>query len=79
MPVYEYACADCEATFARLRPMSQADATIACAECGGSHTSRAISLFSARSRGSDGAARRISGTDGGCGSCVKTSCAGCSH
>jgi len=79
MPVYEYVCADCHSTFARLRSMSQANAPTPCTECGGSHTSRAISLFSAVSRGSNGESRGVSGSGGGCGTCVKTSCAGCSH
>lgn len=79
MPVYEYVCADCQRTFARLRPMSKADVPLPCAECGGSHTKRAISLFAAVSRGSNGESTPVSGTGGGCGSCVKSSCAGCSH
>lgn len=79
MPVYEYVCADCQTTFATLRPMSQADAPAPCSACGGGHTSRAISLFSAISRGSNRESRRVSGTGGGCGSCAKTSCTGCSH
>ena len=79
MPVYEYVCADCESTFSKLRPMSQSDAPTACTSCGGSHTSRAISLFAAVSRGSNGESRSVSGAGGGCSSCAKTSCAGCSH
>ncbi|MEJ2211019.1 MAG: zinc ribbon domain-containing protein [Anaerolineae bacterium] len=79
MPVYEYVCADCNSTFAKLRSMSQSDAPAPCPECGGGHTSRAISLFSAVSRGSNGESRGVNGAGGSCGSCAKTTCAGCSH
>lgn len=79
MPLYEYRCAECHTTFAKLRPMSQADAPAPCAACGSSATSRAISLFSAISKSRDGGTRAVSGTGGGCASCGGGSCASCSH
>jgi len=79
MPLYEYRCADCHALFEKLRPMSQADAPIVCAKCGSCATVRAISLFSAISKGRDGGSKRVSGTGGGCGSCGGGSCATCGH
>jgi putative FmdB family regulatory protein len=80
MPLYEYDCADCGTTFEKLRPMSKAGSPAVCSHCGSAHTSRAISLFTAISRGdSAGASRAISGTGGGCASCAATSCATCSH
>jgi putative FmdB family regulatory protein len=79
MPLYEYVCADCGLKFEKLRPMSQMNEPIACVQCGSSQTCRAISLFSAISKGSDGGSRTISGTGGGCASCAGTSCATCGH
>jgi putative FmdB family regulatory protein len=75
MPLYEYYCADCEIKFEALRKMSQADAPIACVRCKGMNTSRAISLFSAVSKGS-GESRSL-GSNSGCASCSATSCATC--
>jgi putative FmdB family regulatory protein len=79
MPIYEYECAHCKATFEKLRPMSQANAPAACTHCGSTNTTRALSLFSAISKGSNGGSRAVSGTGGGCASCGGTSCSTCSH
>ncbi len=79
MPLYEYRCADCDTLFEKLRPMSKADAPVACAHCGSSNTRRAISLFSAISKGSNGETRAVRGTGGSCASCAATSCSTCSH
>jgi putative FmdB family regulatory protein len=51
MPIYEYFCADCHTKFNALRPMSQADAPIACDQCEGEHTARVLSVFIAVSGG----------------------------
>jgi putative FmdB family regulatory protein len=73
MPVYEYACLDCQHTFDALRSMSQADDPIACPDCGKEHTSRMISLFAAHSDG-----KVVAGGDApDCGTCSASSCAGC--
>jgi putative FmdB family regulatory protein len=79
MPIYEYHCADCQVTFERLRPMSKADASTSCSSCGSSHTSRAISLFAAISKSSNGETRSVAGTGHGCASCGTRQCATCSH
>ncbi len=79
MPVYEYHCADCDQDFVKLRPMSQASAPALCVHCGSEHTIRAISLFSAVSKSSNGGTQAVSGTGGSCASCVGTSCATCNH
>jgi len=79
MPIYEYRCAECQSTFEKLRPMSKADMSALCTHCGSSQTSRAISLFSAISKGGNGESRAISGAGGGCGSCAGTQCATCSN
>lgn len=81
MPLYEYNCADCDTTFEKLRTMSKANDPAVCAQCGSADTSRAISLFSAISKGSNGVNRAISGSGGGCGSCTHSGghCTTCSH
>jgi len=79
MPIYEYRCVDCGITFDKMRPMSQADAPAVCSGCGSERTCRAISLFSAISKGSDGASRTVKGTGSGCATCGASSCSHCSH
>jgi putative FmdB family regulatory protein len=79
MPIYEYECANCHATFEKLRPMSQANAPAACSQCGSTDTSRAISLFSAISKGGNGDSRAVSGTGGGCATCGTHNCGSCGH
>src|SRR3989304_9773978 len=64
MPIYEYVCLDCHKQFNELRPMSDADAPIACLDCEGEHTSRTISVFFAQSGG-----RVVAGGSSGCASC----------
>jgi len=79
MPIYEYCCAECHTTFEKLRPMSKAETQAICTHCGSADTSRAISLFSAISKGGNGETRAVSGTGPSCASCSATSCATCSH
>jgi putative FmdB family regulatory protein len=82
MPVYEYQCQDCDKRFEVLRPMSQIDAPIACPRCNGLNARRAISVFAAISRGSDGGSRMVASSTpsgGGCGGCAGGNCAGCGH
>jgi len=78
MPIYEYVCGECQKKFSQLRPMSKADLPAPCA-CGSSNTTRAISMFSAISRGGNGEAHQVRGTGGGCGSCGGGHCGSCSH
>ena len=79
MPIYEYKCADCGATFQALRKMSQADQPIACPKCGSDHTDRALSLFAAFSRSSSGAMASVSGGGSACSGCSSHNCASCKH
>jgi len=75
MPIYEYTCEDCEKVFEELRSMSQADAPIKCAICGGTHTRRKLSVFFAESGG-----KAVSGmSEHSCDSCAGGSCASCGH
>jgi len=78
MPLYEYSCRDCHVTFDALRPMSQADEPIECAQCHGSNTARAISLFAAHTVDALGSSQAIAGGGGGCASCGSPSaCSTC--
>jgi len=79
MPIYEYICGKCRKKFSQLRPMSKADSPIACGDCGSNDTKRAISLFSAISRGGNGESHAVKGSGGGCGSCAGGHCGTCSH
>ena len=79
MPIYEYRCNDCKTTSQKLRPKSKANAPAPCSICGSTDTSRAISLFSAISKSSNGGSHAVTGTGCGCGSCSGKSCATCSH
>jgi putative FmdB family regulatory protein len=73
MPIYEYHCDDCNASFEVLRPKSKADDLTICKHCQSSHTARMISLFAAHSDG-----RALAGSGGGCAGCTPSSaCAGC--
>jgi putative FmdB family regulatory protein len=75
MPLYEYQCKDCGASFDSLRSMKDSDSPIPCKECHSQETARKISTFNASSGG-----RAVThSTGGGCAGCSGASCAGCSH
>jgi putative FmdB family regulatory protein len=75
MPIYEYICKDCKNEFEVIRPMSQADAPMACAKCGGEDIKRKLSRFYAESGGS-----AVAGTSApSCGSCAGGNCSCCGH
>ena len=48
MPLYEYACAECEAQFEVLTRMAGGDERPSCPVCGAARTRRVISLVAAR-------------------------------
>ena len=48
MPIYEYHCADCDADFEAIRPVSRADDPIDCKACG-QPAIRQLSNFSFKS------------------------------
>ena len=75
MAIYEYQCKDCGKEFEARRAMKDADAPIACPECGGKDAQRGLStFFSARAGGSSAVGASSSS---GCGSCSSHSCATC--
>ncbi len=77
MPLYEYHCDDCQGEFEVLCSFSRADEPVSCIQCNSSHTRRAISLFSAISKGGDGMESSRSKGGSSCASCAATSCSTC--
>ncbi|MGC9467568.1 MAG: FmdB family zinc ribbon protein [Anaerolineae bacterium] len=76
MAIYEYQCEDCGVQFEARRAMKDADAPIACPECGGYHAKRGLSLFfSARGGGGNGGLSESASS--GCASCSSHSCSTC--
>jgi putative FmdB family regulatory protein len=45
MPIYEFTCADCGATFEELVPSADAIAGLRCGACGGGTLTRLMSTF----------------------------------
>ncbi|MCE5258663.1 MAG: zinc ribbon domain-containing protein [Chloroflexi bacterium] len=78
MPLYEYVCGGCGATFDMLRSFSKADEPAPCPACHAQISKRAISRFAAHVHGSDGATTSVAG-GGSCAGCASGSCAGCHH
>ena len=76
MPIYEYICLDCGKDFELIRSMSQKDAPMVCAACGGENIKRKLALAVAMSGG-----HTVSGMSGGCncGSCSGGDCGSCGH
>ncbi|NLD74151.1 MAG: zinc ribbon domain-containing protein [Chloroflexi bacterium] len=78
MPLYEYRCQDCQATFDLLRPFSRADEPADCPNCHSNDSKRAMSRCAALSRGADGSTSSVGG-GGGCAGFSASSCASCGH
>ena len=72
MPIYEYVCTDCREKFEVLRAISAADDPIECNFCGSDQTSRAITMFYAKSGG-----RVVAGGNSACSTCSSSACATC--
>jgi putative FmdB family regulatory protein len=73
MPVYEYRCAACAATYEKLvRHADRADA-VPCPTCGGEGT-RLLSLVAARGRGADDASPTPAAMPSGGGCCGGGAC-----
>lgn len=75
MPLYEYICASCDRRFEALRPISQADAPVACPRCATLTTRRAISVCTAISR--EGGSSRLVAGSSGCAGCAGGNCVTC--
>jgi putative FmdB family regulatory protein len=69
MPLFEYRCRDCDASFEKITHRDRSDSVV-CPECGGSRSRRLLSMFATISQTSDMSMSNLSG--GGCacgGSC----------
>jgi putative FmdB family regulatory protein len=67
MPIYEYACRDCNTEFEQLVRTMNRDDAFKCPKCGSSKTARALSVFAVGTEG----AKSSSGTSDApmCGRC----------
>ena len=72
MPVYEYFCRACGATFELLRPMARSAESATCPR-GHAGAMRTLSVFAAAPRGSDAPSGRAA--DGGAGCACGGACA----
>ncbi|HHX64663.1 MAG TPA: zinc ribbon domain-containing protein [Chloroflexi bacterium] len=52
MPIYEYRCEECGATFEKLVRSMSGQVTVECPECHSAQCRKSISLFGTRSSGS---------------------------
>ena len=75
MPIYEYVCDTCQTRFQKLQSMSF-EGDMPCPDCG-KPSKRAISVFAAVSKGSNGESMSL--TSRGCASCGGGNCSTCSH
>lgn len=71
MPIYEYACQDCQAKFEVIRSIKDADSPLNCEQCQGANVKRQISLFNATSGG------RVIAGGSNCGTCAGGTCSTC--
>lgn len=76
MPIYEYHCKQCEETFDRIRPFSEAESPVRCPRCQQEGAERVISAFASFSGARDGSSTSMGG-NGGCAGCRGGSCATC--
>ena len=75
MPVYEYRCPDCAATYEKLVRLSEPNDEAACPTCGG-RGKKLLSLFASPGRGDSEAASPVGAGGGGGGCCGGGCCAG---
>jgi putative FmdB family regulatory protein len=83
MPIYEYWCPQCRASFEQLRPMGSKDSEVECPQCG-SAVKRMLSVFAVaglagRGRASVGEDSYSYSPAGGCGCGGACSCGGHGH
>ena len=75
MAIYEYNCQSCGNGFEARRSMKDADAPIACPQCGNMKTKRGLSMFF--SSNSTTSVNSATSSSSGCASCSSHSCASC--
>ncbi len=74
MPIYEYACMECEDHFEEL--VRSGEQVVACPSCGAAKVLRQLSSFAVHASGSKPGS--VATTAGGGGGCCGGSC-GCGH
>ena len=73
MPIYEYACQECESRFEKIRAIKDADAPMDCVYCQSGEIRRVVTSAFAHSSGSI-----VAGGKSGCAGCQGGACGGCS-
>lgn len=68
MPLYEYRCSSCGATFEKLRRMQDADEGVACPKCESPGAERLLSSFASHTGSSGGAMAPCGAPASSCGS-----------
>ena len=68
MPIYEYACPDCQEEFEQLVRSAEAAATTECPSCGSRRVERRMSVVAAP-RAAEKPPLPMGGPGGGCGRC----------
>ena len=71
MPIYEFQCDDCGTDFEELYRSIKERRRPHCAECGSKNVHKKFSTFATGGSSGDG------DSAGGCGTCTRSSCAGC--
>lgn len=66
MPIYEYKCPTCQATFEELVRSEREERGVRCPQCGAANVERQLSVFAARQD-----TRPATGPAGGCGQCCR--------
>ena len=78
MPIYEYDCVACGRRFELLvGSFAEGDAPRECPVCGAGGCRKVFSAFAMRTGGGPKAASSESSGGSSCGSCTRSSCAGC--
>ena len=74
MPIYEYACRDCNNRFEQLVRTMSGDDKFKCPECGSAKTARALSVFAVKAEAGKSSSARpdapMCGRCGGPGPCA---------
>jgi putative FmdB family regulatory protein len=74
MPIYEYRCPACKASFEVMRPMSQSADKAVCPKCGQA-SDKALSRFACLAKDASGGVAPVGGSS--CGGCSGGSCSSC--
>jgi len=76
MPIIEFGCNKCDNKFEELILRDRDRADVACPKCASRDVRRLFSVFGMISKGASGSLS-ASGSNSGCTSCARSSCAGC--